>query len=175
MENQGGNAENGGGNAWNPGNQGRSAGNQDDSLWESSCLLLRLKSWSARGAFHHPALMSHTLFALSTKWMSFPSRTWGRGFFSPSPANICLDEDVLKTTWRRLEDVFSVTFFCLPRRLEGVLKTSWRRLPRRLQDVLGRRIASTSWRRLEDVLEDEKCYVEDVVENNVCWSNLYSN
>ena len=39
------------------------------------------------------------------------------------PANIRLGEDVLKTYWRRLQDVFSVTFFCLPRRLEDVLKT----------------------------------------------------
>ena len=29
------------------------------------------------------------------------------------PANIRLGEDVLKTSWRRLEDFFSVTFFCL--------------------------------------------------------------
>ena len=91
------------------------------------------------------------------------------------PANIRLGQDVLKTSWRRLEDVFSVTFFCLPRRLENVLKTSWRhncktsckhvwktswrrledvlKTPwktswRRLEDVLGRRIANTSWRRL---------------------------
>ena len=38
-----------------------------------------------RKAFHHPAFMgsspriSHTLFALSTKFMSSPSREWGRG------------------------------------------------------------------------------------------------
>ena len=47
------------------------------------------------------------------------------------PANIRLGEDVLKTYWRRLQDVFSVTFFCLPRRLEDVLKTSGRRLGKR--------------------------------------------
>ena len=75
--NQGGNAGNQGGNA---GNKGGNAGTQGDSLQESSCLLLRLKSWSARGAFHHPAFMdscptiSHTYFALSTKWMSSLSR-----------------------------------------------------------------------------------------------------
>ena len=39
------------------------------------------------------------------------------------PANLRLGEDVLKTSSRRLQDVFSVTFFCLPRRLEDVLKT----------------------------------------------------
>ena len=117
------------------------------------------------------------------------------------PANIRLGQDVLKTSWRRLEDVFSVTFFCLPRRLENVLKTSWRhncktsckhvwktswrrledvlKTPwktswRRLEDVLGRRIANTSWRRLEDVLEDEKCYAEDVLENKKCLLGSYS-
>ena len=31
---------------------------------------------------------------------------------------------LVKTYWRRLEDVFSVIFFCLPRRIEDVLKTS---------------------------------------------------
>ena len=54
-------------------------------------------------------------------------------------ANIRLGEDVLKMSWRRIEDVFSVTFFCLPRRLK---------------DIIGRRLANTSWRCLEDVLED---------------------
>ena len=49
-------------------------------LCENLCLLLRLKSRSARGAFHHPTFMgscptiSHTYFALSTKWTSSPSR-----------------------------------------------------------------------------------------------------
>ena len=85
--NQGGNAENHGGNAGNQGrnvgnqggnagnqgrnagNQGGNAGNQSDSLWKSSCLLLRLKSWIARGAFHHPAFMGncetigHTIYS----------------------------------------------------------------------------------------------------------------
>ena len=46
-----------------------------------------------------------------------------RQFNSSIPANIRLGEDVLKTSSRRLQDVFSVTFFCLPRRLEDVLKT----------------------------------------------------
>ena len=48
-------------------------------------------------------------------------------------------ENVLKTSWRCLEDVFT-------RRLEDVLKTSWRRL------------CKTSWKRLEDVL---KMYSQD--------------
>ena len=50
---------------------------------------------------------------------------------------------------RRLEDVFSVTIFRLPRRLGRrkivTLKTCWRRL----QDM--------SWRRLQDVLKTNKC------------------
>ena len=50
--------------------------------------------------------------------------------------NISLQE-VLKTSWRRLEDVFKTSW----RRLEDVLKTF-------LQDVL-----KTSWKRLEDVLK----------------------
>ena len=59
---------------------GGNAGNQGNSLLESSCLLLRLKSRKARGAFHHPAfrgsrpIISHTFFDLSSKWMSSPSR-----------------------------------------------------------------------------------------------------
>ena len=49
-------------------------------LRENLCLLLRLKSRSLRGAFHHPDFIgscptiSYTIFALSTKWMSSPSR-----------------------------------------------------------------------------------------------------
>ena len=81
--------------------------------------------------------------------------------------------------WTRTEDVFSVTFFCLPRRLEDIIarrlantswkrlegvfqtswKTSWKRLEdvlktswRHLEKILGRHIANTSWRRLEDIL-----------------------
>ena len=74
--------------------------------------------------------------------------------------------------WKCLEDVFSVTFFYLPRRLEDmfarrllvdVLKTSWRRrfantpwrrLQRRLKNVLKTsktRIAKTSSRSLENL------------------------
>ena len=52
-----------------------------------------------------------------------------------NPANIRLGKDVLKMSSRRLQDVFSVTFFCLPWRLEDekcypedIFKTSRRRL-----------------------------------------------
>ena len=48
-------------------------------------------------------------------------------------------EDVLKTSWRRLQcNIFLSS------------KTSWRRL----EDIIGRRLANTSWKCLEDVLED---------------------
>ena len=58
----------------------------------------------------------------------------------------------LKTSWRRLQDmswrrlqqVFSVTILRLSRRLEDVLKTYWRRL------------AKTSWRCLEDVFKTSR-------------------
>ena len=71
---------------------------------------------------------------------------------------------LVKTYWRRLQDVFNVTFFCLPRRLEDVLKrswrhnckTSWKRSSIRLQDILLRSITNIRlgrrkvlrWRRL---------------------------
>ena len=104
-----------------------------------------------------------------------PSLPWKISGCAPAyiwynPPNIRLGEDVLKTSSRHLQGVFSVRYFCLPRRLEDVLKTSWKRLARRLEDILGRRIANTSWRRLEDVLEDEKCYAEDVFKTS--WRRL---
>ena len=46
-----------------------------------------------------------------------------------------------KTSSRRLEDVFRVALF---------------RLPRRLQNVFAKRLAIMSWRRLQNVLEDKK-------------------
>ena len=52
---------------------------------------------------------------------------------------------------RRLEDVFSVTIFRLPRRLEDVFKTSSRCLARGLENVFktsSRRVRKTSSRRL---------------------------
>ena len=71
--------------------------------------------------------------------------------------------------WRRTEDVFSVTFFCLPRRLEDIIarrlaNTSWRRLGRR--KVL-------RWRRLQDVLENKKCLLGCVI--NECWVYFFPN
>ena len=51
-------------------------------------------------------------------------------------------QDVFKTSWSCLEDVFA-------RRLEYVLKTSWRRL----EDVWSRRLCCSGSRRFEDVLK----------------------
>ena len=69
------------------------------------------------------------------------------------PANIRLDEDILKTSWRCLEDVFRLRF----------QKTS----SRRLQDVLIKknmfalafRLQKTSSRRLQDVLVKTNVFV----------------
>ena len=75
-------------------------------------------------------------------------------FLWSTPANIRLGEDVLKASWRRLEDIIARRLANSSwRRLEDVLKTSWRRLAGRLENVLGRRIANTSWRRLEDIFK----------------------
>ena len=59
-----------------------------------------------------------------------------------------------------LVDVFSATFFAF----QGVLKTSWRHICK----TSCKHVLKTSWRRLQEVLEDEKCYAEDVVENKKC-------
>ena len=94
-------------------------------------------------------------------------------------ANIRFGEDVLKTSWRRLENIFSVTSSKrlqdkIARRLledflrrllantfwrrltkvscKHLLKTSWRRLGR--QKIV---TVKTFSRRLEDVLENKKC------------------
>ena len=78
-----------------------------------------------------------------------------------------------QSSWWSLEEVFSVNFFCLSRRLqdiiakrleedvlqtrlEDVLKTSCKDvLQIRLEDDL-----KTSWRRLKDVLENKKCLLD---------------
>ena len=73
---------------------------------------------------------------------------------------------VFKTSWRRLQHVFSVTILRLPRCLEDVLETSWRRL------------AKTSWRRLEDILKTscktswktKNGYAEDVLKTS--WRHI---
>ena len=52
-------------------------------------------------------------------------------------------------SWRRLQQVFSVTILRLPRRLEDVLKTSWKTKNCYAEDVLKtswRHVLKTSWR-----------------------------
>ena len=71
---------------------------------------------------------------------------------------------VLKTSWRRLQHVFSVTILRLPRRLEAAFKTShktsWRRLGRWKIVTLktsSRRLEDISWRRLQTSWRQTKC------------------
>ena len=101
-------------------------------------------------------------------------------FVCSYPANIRLGQDVLKTSWRRLQcNIFlssktSWRHNCKTS-CKHVLKTSWRPL----EDVLGKRIANTSWRRLQDVfktswktksvtLKMSSRRLEDVLENKKC-------
>ena len=89
-------------------------------------------------------------------------------------------------SWRRLQDVFSITILHLPKRLEEVLKTywkhlarlissrflqdvledekvlRWRRLLRRLEDMSWRRLKDMSWRCLEDIIETSKILTGDI-------------
>ena len=104
-------------------------------------------------------------------------------------------QDVLKTSWRCLEDVFQDVLKTFWRRLQNVLKMSWRRFcktsSRRLQDLWPRRIYWSWPRRLEDVMlrqtysswsrcledvfktssevEDEKGLRDAFIKTNVCW------
>ena len=71
---------------------------------------------------------------------------------------------------RRLQDVFSVTIFRLPRRLQDVFKTFCEMSSRRFQDVLEDE-KLLRWRRVEDVF---KTCLEDVFKKSwrptsVCW------
>ena len=77
-------------------------------------------------------------------------------------------EDVLKTSWRRLEDIWPrQIYWSWPRCLEDVLKTS-------SEDVWLIRIYSSSSRRLEDVLktsfedEDERRRQDVFIKMNIC-------
>ena len=63
---------------------------------------------------------------------------------------------------RRLQDVFSVTIFRLPRGLQDVFKTSCKRSSRRLQDVFKtplQDVFKTSWK-------TKNCYAEDVLKTS---------
>ena len=118
------------------------------------------------------------------KWRQHSS--WWRGlhlvFIKRSssglhPANIHLDEEVFKTSWRRLsssssEDVFKTSWsrriyspwsYVFRRRFQNVFKTSWSRLiysswpyvfktsSRRLAKTSSRHLANMSSRRFQDV------------------------
>ena len=52
-------------------------------------------------------------------------------------------------SWKRLEDVFSIAVFHLPRPFHDVFMT-------RFPKAISRRLTNTSWKRLEDVFEDKK-------------------
>ena len=63
-----------------------------------------------------------------------------------------------KTSWRRLEDVFSVTLFVF----QDVFKTSSRRVCKTSCNY----VFKTSWK-------TKKCYTEDVfTKTNVCWEGF---
>ena len=76
---------------------------------------------------------------------------------------------LVKTYWRRLQ---CNTFFVF----QDVLKTSWRRF----EDLIGRHLANTCWRRLENVLKTSwrlfrKTYCKYVLKTswktrNICWN-----
>ena len=95
---------------------------------------------------------------------------------------------VFKTTWRRLKDmswrrfqnVFSVTIFRFPRRLEDVLKASWKRkncyaegvLKICLQNVLTtclQNVFKPSWRQTKCLLGISHLYLKNL---NLCLINL---
>ena len=104
-----------------------------------------------------------------------PSLPWKISGCAPAyiwynPANIRVGEDVLKTSSRHLQGFFSVTFFCLPRRLENVLKTSCKTSWRHFRKTYCKYVLNPTSRRLQEVLEDEKCYAEDVFKTS--WRRL---
>ena len=97
-----------------------------------------------------------------------------------SPANICW-------SWRRLQPVFRVTIFHLPRRLnvlktscKYVLKTSWRHLARRLGrrqivtlKMSWRHDSKTSWRHVLKTAWRQKKYLLGIpVSNHGLLENL---
>ena len=96
---------------------------------------------------------------------------------------IGLDQNVLKTSWRRFEDVLKTSW----KRLEDVLKTYGQDeyigldqdvLKTSSEDVRLRRTYSSWSRRLEDVLktssedEDERRLQDVFIKTNVCWEGV---
>ena len=92
------------------------------------------------------------------------------------PANIRLDEDVLKTSWRCLEDVFRLRFQkTSSRRLQDVLiKKNMFALAFRLQKTSSRRLGQDqciclghmSSRRLQDVFKTSSRHLQDVLKTS---------
>ena len=91
----------------------------------------------------------------------------------------------LSSWWRRTEDVLSVTFFCLQRRLEYILRTSsrhnfkassWRRLQEEVFKTssrrLGRCLEIMFWSHLQDILKTSckdvlKTFLEDLLQTRL--------
>ena len=66
-----------------------------------------------------------------------------------SPGNICWSSRHLQDmSWRRLQHVFSVTIFHLPKRLGKRKTVTLKTSSRRLEDMSWRRLEDRSWRRL---------------------------
>ena len=84
----------------------------------------------------------------TSAWVCKICCIFSEDIFLRTPANICW-------SWRRLQNILSVTIFRLPRRFEDVLQM-------RLKDVLEDE-KLLRWRRLEDVL---KTCLEDVLKTS---------
>ena len=82
---------------------------------------------------------------------------------------------VLKTSWRRLQNVFSVTIFRFPKRLEDVLKTSWKTKNCYAEDVLKtswRHVLKTSWRHVFKTSSRRLGDKQNVYQEYLCLPNL---
>ena len=74
-------------------------------------------------------------------------------------------------SWKRLQHVFSVTIFRLPRRLVRCLQSVFKTSSRRLEDFLEDK-KLLRWRRLEDVLEINKMVTGISVSSHGLLTNL---
>ena len=116
---------------------------------------------------------SKHLLVFKTSWRRLKDRSWRRLQHAFRVKVFCLSkrlddvlqrrlEDVLKTSWRHIEDI-----------LQDVLKTYWRCLGRRkivtlntssrlLEDMSWRRLEDMSWRRLQDVLGTNNMFTGNI-------------
>ena len=78
------------------------------------------------------------------------------------PANIRLDEDVLKTSWRRLSSSSS----------KEVFKTSWRRLDEDKYILVNLRLRKTSSRCLQNILVKTNIFVLSILLQDVLQKRL---